>query len=58
MYFEETVLSGTILRHEACQNKLHLFAEYPDSVFISVISLLSCTLHGLAVLNWVKILVK
>lgn len=58
IHFEEKMLSGTILSHEACQNKLHLFAEYPESVFRSVVSLLSCTLHGLAVLDWVKISVK
>lgn len=58
IHFEEKVLSGTILRHEAWQNKLHLFADHPESVFRSVILLLSCTLHGLAILDWVKISVK
>lgn len=56
--FEDKVRSGTILRYEACQNKLHLFAECPESVFRSVISLLSCTLCVLAVLDQVKISLK
>ena len=58
IHFEWKVLSGTLPKHETCQNYLHLFAESPESVFRSMASLLPCTLYALALLDWAKIPVK
>lgn len=58
IHFEWKVLSGTLPKHETCQNYLHLFAESPESVFRSMASLLPHTLYALAVLDWAKVSVK